>query len=132
MPLHRRHALALLLAGLALPAEAGEAPAQAGVIQLTAAQIDELLRGNTITGTWSGSAYTQYFAESGMTVYLPEGGRPDQGRWRTNAETDRYESWWRMSDWSGYRVMMTNDGYAWVNGEALEPFTVQAGKQVVW
>ena len=127
----RRHFLALPLMVFALPALADEAgdPVR---IQLTAAQIQTLLAGNTSIGTWSGSGYKQYFTEGGMTMYIPDGGPPDQGRWRTNAETDQYESWWRMTNWTAYTVVMTNEGYAWVNGEKLEPFKVYEGKQVNW
>ena len=99
-------------------------------VQMTAEQITALLAGNTIVGTWAGKEYKQWFSDGGFTMYIPEGGGADDGKWRTNAETDQYESWWRMSGWSGYTVMMTNDGYAWVNGDTLEPFKVYQGKQV--
>ena len=127
----RRYFLALPLLALALPAQAESEAAQVQ-IQLTAAQIDVLLAGNTTIGTWSGSGYKQFFSDGGMTMYIPDGGQPDQGRWRTNAETDQYESWWRMTNWTPYTIVMTNDGYAWVNGDKLEPFRVYEGKQVDW
>jgi len=98
-------------------------------VQLTAAQIAELLAGNTIEGTWSGSNYTQYYGADGYTVYTPEGGQPDEGKWRVKEDTDQYDSWWESTGWTPYTVMMTNDGYAWVNGDKLEPFDVFAGKK---
>ncbi len=128
----------MLVLALAVMPTLALAPARADemtdpvTVQMTAAQIEELLSGNTITGTWSGSRYTQYFAENGLTIYFPEGGRPDQGKWRTNADTEQYESWWERTNWTPYTVMITNDGYAWVNKDSLEPFEVFEGKQVVW
>ncbi|MEL7280672.1 MAG: hypothetical protein AAFY35_02700 [Pseudomonadota bacterium] len=101
-------------------------------VQMTAPQIEALLSGNTIRGTWNGDPYTQFFDANGLTVYFPEGGRPDQGKWRVNGETDQYESWWERSNWSGYTIMMTNGGFAWVSRGELQPFEVFEGKQVTW
>lgn len=111
-----------------LPAHAQEG--SAGTVQATAAQIRELLSGNTIRGTWSGSDYSQYFGESGFTVYVEDGRPPSRGKWRVRADTDQYDSWWENTGWTPYTVMMTNDGYAWVNKDTLEPFEVLKGKQV--
>ncbi len=130
--MNRRLALAITIAAIALPGWASDDTQHADVVQLTAEQITQILSGNTIAGTWSGSSYKQFFAAGGMTMYVPDGGPPDQGRWRTNAEADTYESWWQMSNWSGYKVVMSNDGYAWINGDTLEPFVVMPGKQVSW
>lgn len=129
--MHRRVLVFALALTVALPFRAGAEP-QPDVLSLTAEQIALLLTGNTIEGTWSGTAYRQYFAPGGMTVYLPEGGQPDQGKWRTNAAQNTYESWWRMTSWTGYTVVMTNRGYAWKNGDTLEPFAVLEGRQVSW
>ena len=101
----------------------------AGTVQATAAQIDELLRGNTITGTWGASTYTQYFDDSGFTVYIADGRPPSRGKWRVKVDTDQYDSWWENTGWTAYTVMMTNEGYAWVNGDTLEYFQVLDGKQ---
>ena len=130
--MRRRLFLASALATFALPAGAQDDPRNADVLPLSAEQINRLLAGNTITGTWSGAGYRQYFAQGGMTMYIPDDGRADQGRWRVNTQTSQYESWWQMSDWSGYTVVMTNNGYAWAKGTILEPFTVAPGKQVTW
>ncbi|MDU8942279.1 hypothetical protein [Ovoidimarina sediminis] len=91
--MHRRIALSLLAAALA-------APAWAETRRLTAAEIEALLSGRKITGAWNGKAYSQTFAATGHTVYIPKGGRPDAGRWRVNPETDSYESFWERSGWS--------------------------------
>lgn len=107
-------------------------PAQAQETRLTAAEINTMLSGNTIKGTWSGSTYKQYFGAAGMTVYIPDGGSADEGKWRTNADTNEYESWWRSTGWTPYALVRTDDGYAWINGDKLELFTVLEGKQVAW
>ena len=123
----RRLFLAGSLAVLAAPAISGEAEHKAGTIQLTAAQIDTLLSGNTIKGTWNDAPYTQYYNENGVTLYVPEGGQPDEGKWRVKEDTDQYDSWWQSTGWTPYTVVMTNDGYAWVNGASMEPFKVVSG-----
>lgn len=101
-------------------------------VQMTAPQIEVLLSGNTIKGTWNGDAYTQFFDANGITVYFPEGARPDQGKWRVNADTGQFESWWERANWVGYTVMITNDGFAWVSRGKVQPFEVFEGKQVTW
>ncbi|MEL6121069.1 MAG: hypothetical protein AAFR49_15505 [Pseudomonadota bacterium] len=123
-----------ILAGVAmLPALAfADGMSDPKTVQLTAGQIDELLRGNTIRGTWNGDPYTQFFDANGQTIYFPEGGRPDPGKWRVNGDTDQYESWWERTNWTGYTIMMTNDGFAWVSRGELQPFEVFEGKQVTW
>lgn len=126
----RRTFIALaILSALALPVFAGDGKS-AGTVQATAAQIQQLLSGNTIVGTWSGSTYKQFYGESGFTVYVPQGGPPSRGKWRVKEDTDEYDSWWENTGWTPYKVMITNDGYAWVNKGTLEPFEVLEGKQV--
>lgn len=123
-----RRTLVLALGALGL---VSAHPVHAGPVRMTAAEIEALLAGNTIVGTWSGTAYRQFYATDGSTLYLPEGGRPDEGLWRVNAETNHYESWWRSTGWTPYAMVRTDDGrYAWVNGNALEPFAVLAGRQI--
>lgn len=125
--------LAAISVTLATPGLAGDGSDAASVsVPLNAAQIEALLAGNTIAGTWSGSDYKQYYGEDEFTMYIPEGGGNDEGKWRVNTETDAYESWWESTGWTPYNVVATNDGYAWVNGETLEPFDVFEGKQVSW
>jgi hypothetical protein len=109
----------------------GTAVAQAVQDKLTPPEIEALLSGNTIVGTWSGTPYRQYYGPDGTTLYVPEGGRADEGRWRTNEETGEYESWWRSTGWTPYALVRTEEGeYAWINGDGLEPFSVVPGRQI--
>ncbi len=101
-----------------------------GAVQATAEQIRQLLSGNTISGTWSGTTYKQYYHSNGVTVYVEDGRPPSRGKWRVKEDTNEYDSWWEQTGWTPYVVMMTNDGFAWVNGDTLEPFEVLGGKQV--
>jgi len=106
-------------------------PVAAAPTAITAEEISALLTGNTIVGTWSGTRYRQYFDANGTTIYAPEGGRADDGRWRVNPDTNDYESWWRSTGWTPYLLVRTEEGgYAWVNGDRLEPFKVVQGKQI--
>ncbi|SLN46455.1 hypothetical protein PEL8287_02408 [Roseovarius litorisediminis] len=131
--MYRRLFMTLAMTALAFPAQADNGAGNKPLaIQINAAQIQELLSGNTIVGTWAGSNYSQYYFENGRTIYAPEGGRPDEGKWRVRADTNQYDSWWRSTDWTPYTIVMTNDGFAWVNGENLEPFKVLKGKQGDW
>jgi hypothetical protein len=115
---------------LALAAAALAAPAFAGGDRLTAAEIESLLAGNTIEGDWGGM-YKQYFEADGTTMYYPEGGEPDPGKWRVNAQTDQYESWWEGTGWVGYDVLHAEEGYLWRDGDGdTHPFTVMEGRQV--
>ncbi|MFB9149008.1 hypothetical protein [Roseovarius ramblicola] len=115
---------------LSLPA-LGTAAAQTVQETLTAPEIEALLSGNTIVGTWSGTPYRQYYGPDGTTLYVPQDGRADEGQWRVNAETDEYESWWRSTGWTPYALARTADGnHAWINGDRLEPFRVVPGRQI--
>ncbi|MET4103822.1 hypothetical protein ABIE58_003269 [Roseovarius sp. MBR-78] len=109
----------------------GGGVAMAASVKLSGPEIEALLSGNTITGTWSGTAYRQYYAPDGTTIYVPEGGRADEGRWRTNPDTNDYESWWRSTGWTPYAlVRVGEDAYAWINGDRQEPFRVLPGRQI--
>jgi len=120
-----------LLATIAAVTVATALPALAAPTRLSAPEIEALLAGNTISGTWSGTAYRQYFATDGTTLYVPDGGKADEGQWRVNPDTNDYESWWRSTGWTPYALVRTEEGgYAWVNGDRLEPFTVQEGRHL--
>jgi len=117
--------------GLLLSLPALGTAAQAAQEKLTAPEIEALLSGNTIVGAWSGASYRQYYGPDGTTLYDPEEGRADEGRWRTDPETNEYESWWRSTGWTPYALVRTEEGrYAWVNGDRLEPFEVVPGRQI--
>lgn len=114
--MNRRAALCLIAA---IPA----VPALAEVTALTATEIIALLSDRKISGDWNGTRYTQSFAATGHTVYIPEGGRPEAGRWRVNTDTDAYESFWERSGWSSYRVVREAGGLYWVDATgARQPF----------
>ncbi|PKQ13760.1 MAG: hypothetical protein CVT70_02040 [Alphaproteobacteria bacterium HGW-Alphaproteobacteria-1] len=120
-----------LFALLAAPLLVASLPSGAANVRLSASEIEALLLGKTIVGTWSGTSYRLYFDADGSTLYVPEGGKPDEGRWRTNPETHEYESWWRSTGWTPYALVRTESGgLAWINGDRLEPFRVLEGRQV--
>lgn len=117
----RRHLLlAALAAALPLPATADER-------DLTAAEIDALLSGNTAVGEWGGTPYRQHFAADGRTVYIAEGRPPSPGRWRTDAEAGTYESWWEQTGWTSYRVTTDGETHYWLDGTGSHAFTVEEG-----
>ncbi|EAQ25455.1 MULTISPECIES: hypothetical protein [unclassified Roseovarius] len=106
-------------------------PVTAQTAQMSAAEITALLSGNTIVGNWSGTDYRQFFEADGRTVYMLGDGRRDDGQWRVSAETNDYESWWRSTGWTPYAMVRTDaGGYAWINGDRLEPFEVLSGRQI--
>ena len=114
--MNRRAALCLIAAIPAFPA-AAEAKT------LTATEITALLSDRKISGDWNGTRYTQSFSATGHTVYIPEGGRADAGRWRVNSDTDAYESFWERSGWSSYSVVHEAGGLYWVDATgARHPF----------
>lgn len=120
-----------LLSGVGALFLASAFQAYAQVRRLRAAEIEGLLSGNTIVGQWSGTAYRQFFAADGQTIYDPAEGRREVGRWRVNPETDEFESWWRSTGWSPYAMVRREDeSHAWVNGDRLEPFEVIEGRQI--
>jgi hypothetical protein len=109
--MNRRSILGLILA----PLIAAATPSLAFNVKLSASEIEAVLAGNTIIGT----------------IYVPKDGKRDEGRWRTNPETNDYESWWRSTGWTPYALVRTDGGgFAWVNGDRLEPFQIQQGRQV--
>lgn len=123
----RRILMATAMAVILMPFVAAQASAQ----RLNASEIEELLAGSTITGSWGGDRYQQYYDPDGTTIYVPNEGRREQGQWQVNAEQDVYESWWRSSGWVQYTIRRLEDGgYAWINGDRLEMFTVSDGRQI--
>lgn len=123
----RRALLPTLMAVTLLPPFVTWAAAQ----QMTASEIEDVLTGNTIEGSFNSISYRQYFAEDGTTIYVPKEGKPAQGRWRVDPETDVYESWWVSTGWIPFAMIdMPEDDYAWVNGDQIEPFEVTEGKNI--
>lgn len=103
----------------------------AAEVELTAAEIETALAGNTIDGDWGGK-YKQYFRDDGFTMYAPEGGSMDEGKWRVNAENNTYDSWWASTGWTPYKVSRDGDTFYWHDKSGKYPFTVAEGKQITW
>lgn len=102
---------------------------------LTAAEIEQLLTGNTAVGHWIDHAYRQYFGDDGATIYAQENTRSSLGRWRVNRAKNHYESWWERIGWgAGYSIVLKDDIYYWVSSVgSTEPqaFEVLPGSQLV-
>jgi len=120
-----------VLATIAAATVATALPAFADPMRLSALEIEALLAGNTISGSWADTNYHQYFASDGTTILVSDSGKANKGKWRVNPDTNDYESWWRSTGWTPYALVRTDEGgYAWVNGDRLEPFTVKEGQHL--
>ncbi|HSF95514.1 MAG TPA: hypothetical protein VLA52_10865 [Thermohalobaculum sp.] len=118
---------------LAAAIAAAASPGWAQAVRLTAAEIEALLSGNTIRGTWNGDLYKQFFSASGRTIYAPRHSRSTAGKWRVNPETDSYESWWEMSGWAAYGIIRDGDALFWTTESGPpQPFEVLPGEQLAW
>jgi hypothetical protein len=80
--------------------------------KLSAAEIQAALNGKTAVSI-GGSPYRQYFDPSGVTIYLPEGGREDRGKWEADEAKQQYCSWWERGGWSCYDLFETEEGIVW-------------------
>jgi hypothetical protein len=97
--------------------------------ELSAKEIDNLLSGNTVVGDWGGK-YKQYYATDDFTIYLPNGGKGAEGKWRVNADTDMYESWWAETGWTPYGIARDGVNYVWIDDKGKRySFTVEKGFQ---
>lgn len=103
-------ALPCLLTAVVL---AAATPAGAAEQRLTGLKIHEALAGNTVAGEWEGQSYRSYFRPDGLTVYKPEGGEAENGKWRVDQETDQYCSWWARSGWSCYNLYRDGRTIIW-------------------
>ena len=101
---------------------------------LTAAEIKQLLTGNTAVGRWVDHNYRQYFGDDGATIYAQENARSALGRWRINSAKNHYESWWERAGWgAGYAIVVKDDVYYWVSsvgGTEPQAFEVLPGSQL--
>ncbi len=122
----RRTAL-ILIAALAA------SPVLAQSVKLKAHEIDALLTGNTVVGTWDGAPYRQFFASDGSTIYAQENARSTLGQWRIDPDRDEYQSIWpRDAEWEGWFVMEYLGTYFWVSKKTPPtPFAVVEGEQLV-
>ncbi len=80
------------------------APGAAEERRLSAAEIEAALSGNTVDGNWKGTPFRQYFGTDGATLYVAEGAEPSPGKWKADAQTDQYCSWWEGSGWDCYDI----------------------------
>ena len=96
----KRVLMGLILAGLVLPATLVAAEER----RLSAAEIEAALAGNTVDGNWKGTPFRQCFGTDGTTVYIAEGADPSPGKWKADAQTDQYCSWWEGSGWDCYDI----------------------------
>lgn len=126
--MNRRMLLVTLICALA----AGPAAAQS--VKLTAAQIADLLTGNTAVGKWQGMDYRQFFGSDGATIYAQEGARSTLGTWRIDAARDEYQSLWpRDAEWEGWYVMEYAGAYFWVSKTTPPtPFKVVEGQRLAF
>ena len=120
-----------VLAASALLFLASSAHAQS--VKLTAAQISDLLTGDTAVGKWDGARYRQFFGANGVTIYAQEGARSARGEWRIDQTRDEYQSIWPRDDaWEGWYVMEYAGAYYWVSkATPPTPFRVEQGEQLV-
>ncbi|MEI4260501.1 hypothetical protein [Roseovarius sp. D0-M9] len=98
---------------------------------MSVAELEQLLTGNTAEGVWDGVRYKSYFGPDGTTVYDPQDGDALTGKWRVNPDTGNFESFWDAVGWTPYAVLQTDSGYAWVRGGELYPFDVIEGRNLV-
>lgn len=93
---------------------AGPGPSWSDERQLTAAEIDRRLAGNSIEGAWKGKPYRQYFDRSGGTIYQYEGEPTSNGKWQARASTNQYCSQWGPGAWACYYVFSDGpEGIIW-------------------
>ncbi len=119
--LNRRRLLSLLPLALLLPAVARAGQKR----EILGQELDDLLRGKTIQGTWRGRPYEQWFGADGRTSYTQQG-QTDWGRWHLG-DSGNYCSTWSRGGLSCYRVLEVEGSYYWqsAGGGDLEPFTVE-------
>lgn len=107
--------------------------AAAGLVLVSAQELEAALAGNTIIGNWVGENYRQFFDENGFTTYRPiETGRDSTGEWRVNVDTGLYESLWNdRGPWEEYEVHRDGDTWFWTGeGVELSEFTIVEGNQL--
>ena len=126
--MYRRNFIAIIAAVLTLGALAPAAHAQEP--NMTAAELEDLLTGNTVEGQWDGVGYKSYFGPNGTTIYDPQDGDALTGRWRVNQQTGQFESFWDAVGWTSYSVLRTAAGYAWGRDGKTYPFAIVEGRTV--
>ena len=93
----------------------GLAAAPAVAAEMTGAEIEAALAGNTTDGVWGEALtpYRQYFGANGGTTYVERGGQPSEGRWwKTD---DAYcSTWGPFSTPSCYKLLREGETLLWV------------------
>ncbi|WP_261843130.1 hypothetical protein [Aliamphritea ceti] len=105
------------------------ATANAAETELNTQQIETLLKGNSAAGVHFAGRTTQYFSESGLTLWMKEGdAKPSEGKWK--AENNKYCSDFG-SGWGCYKII--NDEaqqiYYFMKDDFRAPFIVKPGYQ---
>ena len=116
------------LCGVVLVSTAALALAQSST--LTADDITRLLTGNTVEGKWDGITYRSYFDPDGTTIFVSSNAEKMLGKWRVNAGSQQYETFFDAIGWTGYSVLRTDTGFAWQSKGTLYPFTVLEGRDL--
>lgn len=116
------------LATLALVALSGQV-AMAGEKALTTAEINDLIVGKTVEGIHFGTHTRQYFAESGLTLWIKSGdATPSEARYKI--EDDKYcSSWtglWADPEWGCFSIHHDADQglYYYIADGFRAPFVV--------
>lgn len=122
----------LAIAVCALVAGGADRAALAQDTALTAPEVQHLLSGNTAEGQWDGAHYKSYFDADGTTIYAPANDDPLRGKWRVNAQTGQYESFFDAVGWTGYTVLRTDAGFAWQHDGQSYPFSVVEGRDLAF
>ena len=107
-------------------------PSQGEERKMTALQIFEALAGNTVEGVSGRTPYRSYFRPDGVTLYQPDDGPRETGKWRVDEEKDQYCAWWARSGWSCYEVYRDGRQIIWVvpySGKRY-PSRIIPGKQL--
>ena len=123
--LRRHFVIAAAAIGLVRPEALG-----AQSRRLSAAEVVDLLTGNTAVAFWDGKRYASYFGADGVTIYAPEDEEAQIGKWRVDPQTGAYESFWDAIGWTSYAVLRTDEGYAWEREGEIHPFDMLEGRQI--
>ena len=92
------------------------------------AQLQELLSGNTMYGTWAGRPYQQYFSPNGATRYQEDGSPETVGSWQINERGQYCSVWPPAGRWVCYNVRVDGNEIYWQSGDDYYPSEVKAGK----
>lgn len=89
--------------------------------------LQELLSGNSIEGTWDGRPYQQYFSRNGSTVYQETGNLKRSGRWRIDSHGEYCSVWPPFSHEACYQVRVLDRTIYWKSSDTYYPATIIEG-----